>query len=259
MQDLKISVIQTHLFWEDIDKNLSHFNELISSINEVDVIVLPEMFSTSFSMNAKQLAEPMSGKSISFLKNTAHKKNAAICASLIIVENDKYYNRFVWIEPNGKIITYDKRHLFSMAQENNHFTAGTNKVIIEYKGWKICPMVCYDLRFPVWSRNRNKQYDCLIYVANWPEVRANAWSALLVARAIENQAYVIGANRIGIDGNNISYSGNSALIDPKGHALTDAKLHEDCVLYASLSYADLQEFRNKFPLDKDADAFEITG
>lgn len=256
--NLKVTIIQTELFWEEVDKNLSMFSQKIAQINEqTDLIILPEMFTTGFSMESEKLSETMEGKTVAWMKEAAKTADAVITGSLIIEENGKYYNRLIWAQPDGKIFTYDKRHLFRMANENEHFSAGLRRLIIDYKGWKICPLICYDLRFPVWSRNQKQEYDCLIYVANWPEARKEPWTKLLQARAIENQVYVVGVNRVGIDGKGISYTGNSALINPKGNDISQIAEHKESIHTFELGKQELEDFRAKFPVFMDADEFEI--
>ncbi|MBA3706782.1 MAG: amidohydrolase, partial [Bacteroidetes bacterium] len=215
--DLKITIIQSNLHWENKEKNLEMFSKKIAAITDAtDLIVLPEMFTTGFSMNPKKFAEIMSGPTIEWLKQKAREKKCVITGSFIAEENGNYFNRLVWMNSDGTYNTYDKRHLFRMADEHNHYNFGKSKLVVELKGWKICPLVCYDLRFPVWSRNVKSEYDVLIYVANWPERRNHHWRTLLLARAIENQCYSIGVNRIGADGNSIAHSGDSTVIDPRG-------------------------------------------
>lgn len=263
MDKLNITILQSDLHWENADKNLVMFSEKIAVIKEpTDIIVLPEMFNTGFSMESEKLAETMEGKSVSWLKETAKNTNALIVASLIIQENQHYYNRLIWVKPDGDVFTYDKRHLFRMANEHEHFSAGQQRLIVNYKGWRICPLICYDLRFPVWSRNidqhGNTAYDCLIYIANWPAARKAPWSKLLEARAIENQCYVVGVNRIGQDGKQINYSGNSVFIDPKGELICSFSEGEDVIQTQSISLSELNDFRKKFPVGMDADRFSIT-
>ena len=224
MQDLRVTLIQTNQFWQDKARNLNHFEtKFLSSISpeSTNLVLLPEMFNTSFSMDVEELAESMEGESIQWLIKWAKKLKANIGGSLIIREGDKYYNRFVVVSSKGIEKFYDKRHLFRMAKENERFTAGKDRIVYELNGWKLMLQVCYDLRFPVFSRNRRlddaKEYDALIYVANWPAKRNYVWKNLLVARAIENQAFVIGVNRVGVDGNEIEYTGDSVLIDPWGN------------------------------------------
>ena len=261
MDSLKVSLIQTEIIWENSQANLDALSKKIELIEKTDLIVLAEMFNTGFSMNEKELAQNMDGEAVSWMKEIAKEKNSAICGSLIIVEDGKFFNRFIWIEANGKLLSYDKKHLFSMAEENKHFTSGQNVLTIDYKGWKIRPLICYDLRFPVWSRNKLEEethsYDILLYVANWPKVRKDAWEKLLYARAIENQAYVIGVNGIGKDGNEMEYAGSSGIIDMKGDLLNNSFTDTELIIEKSLSYENLIEFRDRFPVLKDADNFEI--
>ena len=258
MSDLRLTLIQTNLHWEDKEKNLSMFSEKISSIREeTDVIILPEMFTTGFTMNAVKLAESMDGISVKWMQDIAIKKNCVITGSLIIKEGDKYFNRLIWMSSDG-FEYYDKRHLFSYAGEDKTYGKGKNKIIITLKGWRILPLVCYDLRFPVWSRRIKKnEYDLLIYVANWPERRIHAWKQLLIARAIENQSYVAGVNRTGNDGNDIFHSGESAIIDYKGENISTANANEDFIYTQSLSKENLDNFRRQFAFFQDGDDFEI--
>jgi len=256
VQKLTITLIQTELFWENKEVNIHHFTKLIEDIKEqTDVIILPEMFSTGFSMNASALAEKMDGPVVSWMKETAKKKQAVICGSLIIEEDEKYFNRFVWVGTDGIVQSYNKRHLFRMANENDFYTNGTKKIIIEYKGFKIFPAVCYDLRFPVWLR-RTKQfdYDMMIVVANWPERRALHWKALLHARAIENQCYVVAVNRVGNDGNGFLYSGESSLINPKGEIVFQ-QANDSFTKTFTIELAEVNEWRNNFKAIEDADSF----
>jgi len=260
--DLRITTVQTKLFWQDRNKNLETLGEKIRSIPvPTDVIVLPEMFATGFSMETKTFAEEADGSSVTWMKALAAEKNAVITGSLMITENGNYYNRLIWMQPDGISISYNKRHLFRMANEHDYYTAGDAKQIISWKGWKICPLICYDLRFPVWSRNTSKNgefdYDCLIYVANWPEKRSFAWSSLITARAIENQAYVIAVNRVGTDGNDIQYSGDSAILDFKGERLSKTERFGDKTETVQISFSDLEEYRKSFPVYLDQDAFEL--
>jgi predicted amidohydrolase len=254
---LNLTLVQTTLFWEDRDKNLGQFDKILSGIKGTDLVVLPEMFTTGFTMNAKNMAENMNGTSVQWMKDRAKKLKAALCGSLIIEEKKKYYNRFVWVMPNGEVFTYDKRHLFSPADENKYFTAGSEKIMINYKGWNIVPLVCFDLRFPVWSRNVNAEADLMIYVANWPSPRNNAWQQLLIARAIENQCYVAGANRVGKDGKGMEYTGSSAVIDYLGHEVLKGPDKKSWVKSVSIDKKPLDEFRKKFPVWKDADEFKV--
>lgn len=267
---MKLTLIQSKLFWEDRPKNLEHFTALIASIKEeTDLIVLPEMFSSGFSMNPKLVAEPADGESVNWLKKMAAEKNAVITGSLAIEENGNYYNRLYWVHPSGDIKTYNKRHLFRMAKEDSFYKSGYQKIITQIKDWRICPLVCYDLRFPVWSRNKftptknsdsktgSWEYDVLIYVANWPEIRSYPWKQLLIARAIENQCYVVGLNRIGEDGNGFAHSGDSVVINPRGEVISKTKANEESIETISLDKTYLEEFRKLFPVGLDADEFNL--
>jgi len=260
MQDLKVALIQTNQFWENKEANFDHLEKVhFSKIkpSECDLILLPEMFNTGFSMNVEALYENMSGQSINWLKKWAAKLDCQIGASLIIKDGNNFYNRFVIVSKNGFEAFYDKRHLFRMANENEFFTAGNKPVIYQLKGWKIMLQICYDLRFPVFSRNKtincDKSYDLLVYLANWPEKRANIWSVLLQARAIENQAYCIGINRVGIDGKHITYSGDSAIIDPWGITEFLATKNVELVKILTLSESKLTDIEKQFPAYRDAD------
>lgn len=266
MSKIKISLIQSKLAWEAPQTNRNNFEVKILSLESTDLIVLPEMFTTGFSMESKDLAEKMDGPSIQWMRKMAHQTKSVICGSLIIEENNQYYNRLIWMEPNGELQTYDKRHLFRMAEEDQHFKGGSQRLVTELKGWKICPLICYDLRFPVWSRNRYEidqkksvqaEYDLLIYVANWPAPRIEAWRKLLFARAIENQVYVAAVNRIGKDEKGIDYLGGSALIDPKGESLWEAKDEKEEIFTLTLDLKELEDFRLKFPVGMDADQFDL--
>ncbi len=262
MQNLKITIVQSNLHWENIEENLNMFSEKISSIQEkTDLIVLPEMFSTGFTMNNKNLAEKMNGYTVNWMKQMAKQKKCALAGSVIVEEKKKYFNRLIWMLPNGKYKTYDKRHLFRYAGEENYYSPGKKKLIVELNGWKICPLVCYDLRFPVWSRNKitksKSDYDVLIFVANWPERRNHPWKTLLMARAMENQSYVVGVNRVGDDGNNIYHSGDSAVINFKGEIISKTPAHEESIETISLSKKELDDWRKHFPAWMDADKFKI--
>lgn len=257
MQDLTIAFIQSDLHWESPAANRAMFEEKIWQLNRsVDVVVLPEMFTTGFTMNARSFAEPMNLHTFKWMKQMATHTKSAICGSYIVQEEGLFYNRLLWMNPDGTFVSYDKKHLFRMAGEDQVYGSGTRKNIISYKGWNICPLVCYDLRFPVWSRNVNNSYDILLYVANWPQARVHAWNTLLRARAIENLSYTIGVNRIGLDGLQIQYSGQSACVDFKGEDLLNMKDQEG-IGYITLSAQDLQDFREKFPSWKDADHFTL--
>ena len=259
MQDLKITIIQSNLIWENIDLNLDQFSKKMDSISELsDLIVLPEMFTTGFTMQPEKHAESMSGKAVKWMKEQAQKKNCVVTGSFVCEENGNYFNRLVWMKADGTYSIYDKRHLFTMANEDKHYTAGTKKNIEEIMGWKICPLICYDLRFPVWARNTNdNRYDLLLYVAHWPERRNHPWKTLLLARSIENQCYVAGVNRVGNDGNEIYHSGDSAVINFKGELISKIPAHDEGIETITLSYANLEEFRKQFPVLNDADEFNI--
>lgn len=258
MSSLTISLIQSNLHWEDKSANLKMFEEKIFSIKEAtEIIVLPEMFSTGFSMQPELFAETMDGTTVQWMKNIAQKKRAIITGSIIIQEEDAFYNRLIWMLPNGQSGYYDKRHLFCYAGEDKHYASGNKRLIASVKGWKINLQVCYDLRFPVWARQSAPQeYDLLLYVANWPERRNHAWKTLLQARAIENQCYVVGVNRVGNDGNNIYHSGDSMVIDALGNSL----FHEadnEIIHTITLNKEALTNVRERFPFWKDADVFHI--
>ena len=249
---LYISIIQCDLHWEDKINNFIEIEKSIQAVPEqTDIIVLPEMFSTGFSMNAKLLSESMDGKSVTQLKKWAFDFQKVVVGSLIIEENKHYYNRLIWAEPSGEIHYYDKKHLFTFAGENKVYNAGNSQLIIEFKGWKIACFICYDLRFPEWTRNVGAKYDAVIYVANWPETRSQAWKSLLLARAIENQSYVIGVNRIGTDANGNSYSGDSAIIDSFGICLSTGYAHKSEIISSTLDFKILTDYRTKFPVLND--------
>ncbi|MEI6816043.1 MAG: amidohydrolase [Bacteroidota bacterium] len=262
--DLKVTIIQTSLVWEKIDANLKWFDEKLLKIpkDSTDLIVLPEMFNTGFTMNADAFHELMNGKTMKWMLKKAKEKNAVVTGSLIIKEGENYFNRLIWMQPNDKIEYYDKRHLFRISDEHSNFTKGGNKLLVELKGWRICPMICYDLRFPVWVRNKD-EYDLLLFVANWPERRNYPWQQLLIARAIENIAYVVGVNRIGEDGNGINHSGNSVVLDPLGMPLisTNPSLisNAEYIATVTLSHANLEKYRSTFPFAMDRDSFTIEG
>jgi omega-amidase len=260
-QSLSITIIQTTLSWEDKEANLRMLAGKIRGIEErTEVVVLPEMFSTAFSMKPEVLSETMDGETIAWMKKIAAEKKIVLTGSVIIRENNQYFNRLVWMLPNGNFGIYDKRHRFAFAGEDQHYTAGTKRLVASVKGWRINLMVCYDLRFPVWSRQVHAagepEYDVLIYVANWPERRSTAWKTLLRARAIENQCFVVGVNRVGKDGNDINHSGDSMIIDPLGEILYHQENKED-VFTITLEKETLQSVREKFPFWKDADQFRI--
>jgi len=261
--DLRITIVQSQLHWENKDANLEMFDNLLSGLSEkTDLIVLPEMFSTGFTMNTKALAEPTPGLTMEWMKQKAVEIDAAITGSIIAEEEGKHFNRLLWVNPDGSWEKYDKRHLFTMVGEDQYFTAGTERLVVEYKGWKILPLVCYDLRFPVWARNKNQsdgqpEFDVIIYVANWPEARKQPWKKLLLARAIENQAFVIAANRVGKDRKDITYSGDSAVIDPYGEYIAEGEPGKEQLIHSTISYQTLIDFRKKFPVLNDGDEFGL--
>lgn len=285
-KDLRVTIVQAKLAWEDIDVNLDSFKRKLSSIHagETDLIVLPEMFSTGFTMNAKKVAETMKGSpshkataerstAVKWMAAIAKEKKSAVMGSLVIKEKGHYFNRLVWMKEDGNYELYDKRHLFRMGEEQNTYTPGKKRLIVSLKGWRICPLICYDLRFPVWSRNtasnlHSKEgfqippsggggaYDCLIYVANWPARRNYAWKHLLVARAIENLSYVVGVNRIGTDGNGIGHTGDSAVINAKGEVISKTAAETESVETVTLSRSELDNYRKEFPALLDADRFK---
>ncbi|NVK27232.1 MAG: amidohydrolase [Flavobacteriia bacterium] len=257
MNDLNVSLVQTSLIWEDAKANRTHFEKLIASIQDSDIIFLPEMFSTGFSMKPEELAESMGGPTVSWMMTQAATKNAVITGSVIILEEGNYFNRLIWAEPNGIVKTYDKRHRFTYAGEDEYYTAGSDRPTWELKGWKIRPQVCYDLRFPVWSRNDN-DYDLLFYVANWPERRSYPWKTLLRARAIENMACVVGLNRVGEDGNGVSHSGDSVVLNALGEPISEAKPHSEEIIHATISAEELKSTRERFRFLNDRDQFAIT-
>jgi predicted amidohydrolase len=278
MLPLTITTIQTNLVWENKVANLQALEKKINELEEkTEIVVLPEMFSTGFSMQPQLFAETMDGETVQWMKEITAKNKIILTGSLIIEEVGKFYNRLIWMLPNGQFGYYDKRHLFGYAEEDQHYTAGSKRLIASVKGWKINLQICYDLRFPAWARNRVlhsendtgenstddvgtemivPEYDILIYVANWPERRNHAWKTLLCARAIENQCYVVGVNRVGRDGNNINHSGNSLVIDPLGEVLYHMAEEED-IFTITLQKEHLLEIRNKFPFWKDGDYFSF--
>ena len=259
--DLRVALVQTDLHWQDKTANLAMLEEKIWALkNSCDLIVLPEMFATGFSMESALLAEPMNLQVHKWMKQLAAQTGSVITGTVIISEGGNYYNRLLWVMPDGTTQHYDKRHLFRMANEDASFASGTKLPIFSLKGWKICPQICYDLRFPIWARNHwnsgNAAYDLLFYVASWPAARISAWDTLLPARAIENLSYCLGVNRVGIDGNQIAYTGHSATYDFKGERLVDLG-EKDQIQVVSLSRSSLEEYRSKFPAWKDADKFTL--
>ena len=265
-QPLSITLIQTHLHWEDKAANLAMLEQKIMNIEEkTELVVLPEMFSTGFSMKPQLFAETMNGETMQWMTNIAQQKRIILTGSLIIEDEGNYYNRLIWMLPNGTHGCYNKRHLFGYAGEGEHYTQGNKRMITSVKGWKINTQICYDLRFPVWARQAPSppvekgdegEYDILIYVANWPERRNTAWQTLLAARAIENQCYVVGVNRVGLDGNNIAHCGNSTVIDALGNTLYCKTNNED-IFTITLHKKDLHSIRNKYPFLHDRDHFTI--
>ncbi len=262
MQDLIVTFIQSDLFWNNQPANLQAFETKILSLEKsTNVIILPEMFNTGFVVEPETVNEQAAEESLSWMRKMAEIKNAVVCGSMIVKEDQNYYNRFFWVLPDGSYDNYDKRHLFSLGGEHHHFTSGRQSKIIEYKGWKIKPLICYDLRFPVWAKNTYQngayEYDLLIYVANWPVARVHAWKSLLVGRAIENQSYAIGVNRIGKDGRGTSHSGCSGIVEPKGEWISEEVENIESFQTIKLNKVDLDEYRQKFNFALDWDQFNI--
>lgn len=258
MQNITVTLLQTELIWEDIESNLAMFDALIDDIqDETQLLVLPEMFTTGFTMNAVNLAQDMKGSSITWLCNKSREKNVDIVGSIIAKENGNFFNRLIWVKPDGNIFTYDKRHLFRMAGEDEVYSAGNKNITVDLLGWRVRPFICYDLRFPVWTRNLNNRYDAAVFIANWPERRSSHWKLLLQARAVENQCYVIGVNRVGTDGNGHPYCGDSSVIDPWGNRLFH-QYREPCVQTVELSSDVLVKCRKSFPVWMDADKYMLT-
>jgi len=255
---LNITLIQSDIFWEDKEANLRQYEDYITKVTaQKEVVVLPEMFSTGFSMSPERLAEKMDGTSVQWMKDMAAKHRCILTGSLIMEEDGHYFNRLIWMQPDGQYGFYDKRHLFGYGQEDQHYERGDKKLIASVKGWKICPLVCYDLRFPVWARNHPENgYDVLLYVANWPARRSLAWKTLLQARAIENQSYVAGVNRIGKDANDIEYTGDSSVFGPLGEQLFQQE-GGVALQTITLEKSVLEQTRSNFPFLKDADNFII--
>ena len=253
---LTVSCFQPDIRWEAIDHNLQTYTEQLHTLSaETDILVLPEMFSTGFSMRPAELAEPKDGKTHRWLRKLSQQHQTAVVASVIIRENGQFFNRLFWVQPDGSSQCYDKRHLFSLSEEPRRYRAGQERLIVDYLGWKICPLVCYDLRFPVWSRNTSA-YDLLVYVANWPESRRLHWQTLLRARAIENQVYTIGVNRVGVDGHGANHSGDSSVIDYAGEILAQVSTQPQ-IFTVQLAYDQQQIYREKFPFLRDGDAFQV--
>lgn len=256
--NLKITIFQAYLFWENIDKNLQNLSlRLNMGIKEkTDLIILPEMFNTGFSMNTASLAEEMDGKTMQWMAQQADKYECVVTGSLIIKENSRFFNRMIWMLPNGTYTFYDKRHLFGLGEEDKNYSSGEKKVVVDLKGWKIRLAICYDLRFPVWLRNRDEEYDILLLIASWPDKRSSHWNALIPARAIENQSYVIAANRVGHDGKEVYHSGHSQCIDPMGKTVYYKPEDEDLYTF-TVHHDELVKTRKAFPFLKDADNFKI--
>lgn len=262
MQDLKVALVQSDIVWDDIPANLSAFGEKLRMIrHQPDLIVLPEMFSTGFTMNIEKCAETINGSALAWMKEQAKAMNSLVAGSLLVADKGKYYNRLFWVKPDGRVHFYNKRHLFSMANEQYRISQGKDKIITTLNGWNFCLQICYDLRFPVWSKNNfingKFDYDVLVYVANWPEVRSPAYKSLLMARAIENQCYVIWVNRVGNDNNRIFHSGDSMVIDPSGKIIAQAAPGKEETLCLTLSGSALVDFREKFKFSSDWDHFTI--
>mgnify|MGYP001232960952 FL=1 len=257
-EELKIFLLQFDLIWEDPSKNRLQITNYLEELSDIDIILLPELFSTGFSVSSTHLAEPMDGETVTWMKSISEKKNAVLCGTVMIKDKGHIYNRLLWVEPDGKVLYYNKRHLFCLIQEDKYFTSGSERLILDYKGWKICPMICYDLRFPVFSRN-DVDYDLLLYLSNWPSKRIQAWDILLKARAIENQSYVIGVNRVGVDGHEESYPGKSQVIDPQGEVICMAPDKEIGSMEFSLFRDYLFTFRKRYPFLSDRDSFSLHG
>jgi predicted amidohydrolase len=264
MKNLTISIIQTPLQWENPEANLNMFDEKFKAHPEMgELVVLPEMFTTGFTMNPERFAESChDGMGLNWMVKKAKSLNKVLVGSIAVTEENQYFNRLYVCYPDGKIWHYDKRHLFRMAQEDKHYASGSERIIFKVNDWKICPLICYDLRFPVWSRNQwnskgESEYDILIYVANWPTARVEAWSTLLKARAIENQCFVVGVNRIGKDGNGIEHNGESALINPRGERVSTIWPGEERIESIKLHASYLEEYRKTFPVGKDADSYSV--
>ncbi|PIJ49291.1 amidohydrolase [Erwinia sp. OLTSP20] len=255
MSTLNVTVLQQPLVWMDGEANLSHFDTLMQPLTARDLIVLPEMFTTGFAMQAAQRSLPES-RVIEWLQGHAQQTHALLAGSAAIQTEKGAVNRFLLVEPDGKVHRYDKRHLFRMGEEHQHYLAGERREVIEWRGWRILPQICYDLRFPVFSRNRG-DYDLAVYVANWPAARTHHWQTLLLARAIENQAYVLGCNRVGSDGNQLDYCGDSLIINPMGEIIASAPPHQPARLDATLSLETLSDYRERFPAWRDSDSFTL--
>jgi len=256
MRDLRVTLVQSMLHWEDAAANRALFAGKLEGLKgNTDLIVLPEMFTTGFTMNTA-VAETMDGETVRWMKDQAARTDAAIYGSVIISDGGKTFNRGLFVTPDGSVTHYDKRHLFRFANETDHFSAGMDRVVVVWRDWRILLQICFDLRFPVFARNKG-DYDAALYVANWPEARSYPWNQLLIARAIENQCYVLGVNRVGMDGKGIHYIGDSVAIDPKGQVIASCKPTNDCVTHATLDAAALADFRAKFPVGMETDNFDL--
>ena len=257
MTDLRLALVQTPLYWENPVANLAMLEEKLAALAQpVDLVVLPEMFTSGFTMNPAVVAEPMNLSTHRWLRQMATQTGAVVTGSYVVKENGQFFNRLLWVEPDGTTDYYDKRHLFRMGGEHQHYAAGNRKIVKTLKEWRICPQICYDLRFPVWSRNVNLDYDLLLYVANWPAVRRSIWETLLRARAIENQCYVAGVNRVGADGNGLAHAGDSIVVDFTGNVLATAAEREEILIH-NLQKKPLTDYRERFPAYLDADAFSL--
>lgn len=257
MGKLNVCLVQTQLHWENKLANIEMFTRKLSNVPVgTDLVVLPEMFTTGFSMSPELFSETMDGEGISWMRKTANKLNCVITGSLIIEENKKYFNRLIWMRPDGTFSHYDKRHLFSLAGEENHYSAGSKRLLVEIKGFKVMPLICYDLRFPVWSRN-DLDYDIALYVANWPERRSYFWKQLLISRAIENQSFIIGVNRVGKDGNEIQHSGDSVCLGPLGNTMIELESEAEELVTVVLTKSELNSVREKFKFLNDRDSFSV--
>lgn len=257
LESLNIHFLQLNLHWEQARSNRDKIEQMLRDAPPADLILLPEMFSTGFSMKAEQLAETPQGKTFQWMQQMAAEREAAVCGSLITEDQGLYYNRLYFVEPSGDFTTYDKHHLFTLAGEEKVYSPGQKKVSVNYRGWRINLQVCYDLRFPVWCRN-DEEFDLQLFVANWPERRSYAWRQLLRARAIENVTYVAGLNRVGPDGNQVDHSGDSALIDPLGEAVAEAEAGREMLFSAEASKENLAKIRKRFAFLKDRDSFSLS-
>lgn len=257
MQDLRVTLVQSMLHWEDAEANRRMFAGKLASLKgDTDLVVLPEMFTTGFSMRSTELAEGMDGPTVAWMTSQARALDAAVYGSVIMTEGGRYFNRGLFVKPDGEVTVYDKRHLFRFAGEQEHYTAGQRRVVVDWRGWRLLLQICFDLRFPVFARNRG-DYDGILYVANWPEVRRHPWSQLLIARAIENQCHVVGVNRVGMDGKGMHYSGDSVAIGPRGDRIGHVAPSQEGLATVTWDRAELEDLRLKFPVGSDADDFTL--